>query len=94
MIQPIIISNSNFSNLTSAIISADSSGAGSTGLLMKANFVNCVFNQINEKYNSLFNTKNEAVLEFTNSTFTNIYSYEEGAVLYAGFEKTSVSFTN
>ena len=91
---PIMTSNSSFTNLTSSIIYIDSSGSGSTGLVTKTNFVNCIFNNINGKYSSLINTKNKAILEFTNSTFTNIYTYEEGAVLYAGFEKTLVIFTN
>ena len=61
---------------------------------MQTKFVDCIFDQINGKFSSLLSTNNGAVLEFTNSTFTNIYTYEEGAVLYAGFEKTSVSFTS
>ena len=84
---PIMISNSSFTNLTSSIIYADSSRSGSSGLTTQAKFVNCVFDQINGKFSSLLNTKNKAILEFTNSTFTNIYTYEEGAVLYAGFKK-------
>ena len=91
---PIMTSNSSFTNLASSIIYIDSSGSGSTGLVTKTNFVNCIFNNINGKYSSLINTKNKAILEFTNSTFTNIYTYEEGAVLYAGFERTLVIFTN
>ena len=91
---PIMISNSSFTNLTSSIIYADSSGSGSSGLTTQAKFVNCVFDQINGKFSSLLNTKNKAILEFTNSTFTNIYTYEEGAVLYAGFKNNSVLFTD
>ena len=94
MTLPIIVSNSSFTNLSSAIIYADSTGSDATGLTMQTKFVNCVFDQINGKFSSLLSTNNGAVLEFTNSIFTNIYTYEEGAVLYAGFEKTSVSFTS
>ena len=94
MVMPVTINNSSFLNLESAVINEDSSGSRAIGLIMQTKFLNCIFNKINGKYSSLINTNNEAVLEFTNSTFTNIYTYEEGAVLYAGFEKTSVSFTN
>ena len=94
MAMPVTISNSNFTNLESTVIFADSSGSETIGLIMQTNFVNCIFNNINGKYSSLINTNNKAVLEFKNSIFTNIYTYEEGAVLYAGFEKTSVSFAN
>ena len=69
----IVISNSSFTNLTSSIINVDSSASGSTGLVTKTNFVNCIFNNINGKYSSLINTKNDANLEFANSTFINIY---------------------
>ena len=94
MAMPVTISNSNFTNLESTVIFADSSGSETIGLIMQTNFVNCIFNNINGKYSSLINTNNKAVLEFKSSIFTNIYTYEEGAVLYAGFEKTSVSFAN
>lgn len=53
-----------------------------------------MFNNINDKYSSLISMNNQAVLEFVGSKFTNIFTYEEGAVLFAGFEKTSVAFTD
>ena len=90
MPQPITISNSKFTNLTSALIVADSAGYDSIDSIMHANFFNWSFDQINNQYSSLINTNNKAVLKITNSNFSNIYSYEEGAILFAGFEKNSV----
>ena len=51
-----------------------------------------VFDSIDDKYSSLIITGNGARLNVTNSSFTNIYTYEEGAVVYAGSTATQVNF--
>ena len=94
MPQEIIISNLILTNLTSALITADSTGSDGTISVMHSKFINWIFDQINNQFSSLINTKNKAVIEITNSSFSNIYSYEEGAILFAGQDKTSVTFSN
>ena len=94
MPQSILISNSTFINLTSTLITVDSSGSNNVALITNSIFRNWIFDQINDEYSSLINVNNKAVLEITDSSFSNIYTYEEGAVLYAGFEKTNVSLSN
>ena len=91
---PISIINSSFTNLTSSVIVVGSLGSESSSLNTKINFENWTFASINTKYGSMINTENNAVVTINNSKFTNIFTYEEAAILYAGFQKTSVSFTN
>ena len=90
----ISILNSVFTKLTSAKITMDSLGSKNSSLYTKSYFENCTFNSINTKYSSMLNTENKAILTVNNSAFTNIFSYEEAAILYAGFEKTFVTFNN
>ena len=90
---PVVVANSTFTNLVSALITIDSYGNKNTTLNTKTQFSNWNFNFINSKYNSLLNVQNNAIVEVSYSNFTNISTYEEAAVLYAGFEKTSTSFS-
>ena len=94
MPQEIIISNLILTNLTSSLITAESTGSDGTISVMHSKLVNWIFDQINNQFNSLINTNNKAAIEITNSSFSNIYSYEEGAILFAGQDKTSVTFSN
>ena len=90
----ISIINSSFTNLTSSVITVDSLGSENISLNTKISFDNWTFSNINTKFGSMINTENNAVVTIKNSKFTNIFTYEEAAILYAGFQKTSVSFTN
>ena len=91
---PVVVVNSTFTNLVSSIVNIDSYGSKNASLNTKAQFSNWHFDIINSKYSSLIKTQSNAMAEFGYSNFTNIRTYEQAAVLYAGFEKTSVSFSH
>ena len=90
---PVVLSNSTFTNLTSSLLTIESPGELTTGLFTYVQISNWKFDQINDQYSSLLTINNKALVEVSFSNFTNIYTYEEAAILYAGFEKSSISFS-
>ena len=91
---PVVVVNSTFTNLVSSIVNINSYGSKNASLNTKAQFSNWHFDTINSKYSSFIKTQNNAIAELGYSNFINIRTYEQAAVLYAGFEKTSVSFSH
>ena len=78
--------------INSGKITVESSNQKSNDLFTYVNIQDSEFDTINDQYSSLIITGNGARLNVTNSSFTNIYTYEEGAVVYAGSTATQVNF--
>jgi hypothetical protein len=92
--QEVIISNSKFLNTEYAGITIESGNKQNKDGQTKVVFENSVFDSINGKYNSLIRLKEGGFLKITNWSFTNISTYSNGAVLYAGFLKTRSVISN
>lgn len=92
--QPIVIQNSNFTNLSAALIKIEANNKEETTLKTMVLIENTPFSEINSRYNSFININEGGILEVNNSTFTNLMTYEEGAVLNAGSQKSISKLTN
>ena len=63
-----------------------------TDMLTLVHIQDSVFDNIDDQYSSLIITGLGGRLNVTNSSFTNIYTFEEGAVVFAGPTATEVNF--
>ena len=90
----VLISNSSFSNMTAGKLLVESSNKQNANLQTRVRIQNTVFDSLMEKYNSFVNINEGGNLEIHNCTFSNIMSYEEGAVLYAGSRSTQTVITD
>ena len=76
------------SNVTSGRLYLESSNKQNTDLLTRVSISDSTFDSINDQFTSLIILEEGARLEVTNASFSNIYTYEEGAVFFAGFQNT------
>jgi predicted outer membrane repeat protein len=82
------ISNLTVTDVISGWILIESLNKQNTELLTKVLISNSKFDSINDKFTSLIILKEGARLEVTNSSFTNIFAYEEGAIFFAEVQNT------
>ena len=78
--------------IDSGKIKVESTNQQNSDLLAYVNIQDSEFDTINDQYSSLIIIGKGARLNVTNSSFTNIYTYEEGAVVFAGPTATEVNF--
>ena len=91
---PVVIQNSQFSNIFGGSINFESSNKVRLDLPTQVKFINLTVNSWNGNYNSFISAYTGAKLDIQNSLFTNIFNIKSGSVLYAGYQTAHVSFTN
>ena len=90
LLVPVLISNSTFTNLYSCSLEVHPEAAESSRLRTKLRIENTVFNNINEGFESLIKIFKGSSLEIYNSTFTNIFTYEDAWILFADSSDTNI----
>ena len=86
--------NSSFSNITGGRINIESFTADTDGLTTKVLMSNIDADNINSEYGSFIVLKTGADLTIVDSEFTNMNSYEQGSVIFAGTELTITLIQN
>ena len=84
----LVIESSTFTNLKSAGIKIEASNKQDKLLSTQVLIEDSLFTNINDETNSLINIFEGGNLTINNWTFVGVFTYEEGAVLYAGSQKT------
>ena len=79
-------------NIVAGILHVQSTNQQLTDLLTFVLIQNSVFDSINDQFSSLIIVEQGGRLNVTNSSFTNIYTFEEGAVVFAGPTGTETNF--
>ena len=95
----LVITDSQFVDLTAALILIGSSNTRDFNLASLVQINNTVFDNINDKHNPFISINQGGQLEINNCSFTNIVSYQDGAVIKAGTRQTvtiisDTKFTN
>ena len=72
----------------------ESTNKQNTNLLTIVSIKNSIFDSIDDQHSSLIIVNQGGILNVTNSSFTNIYTFEEGAIVFAGTSATEVNFEN
>ena len=88
------ITNSQFTDLSAALILIESSNTQDSNLTTLVQINNTVFDNIDEKFNSFISINQGGQLEINNCSFTNIVSYRDGAVIKAGTRQTVTLITD
>ena len=78
--------------ITSGKVYLKSTNQQNTDLLTRVHISNSIFDNVDNQYSSLIITEQGGRLNVTNSSFTNIYTFGEGAVVSAGATATEVNF--
>ena len=81
-------------NIVAGILHVQSTNQQLTDLLTFVLIQNSVFDSINDQFSSLIIVEQGGRLNVTNSSFTNIYTFEEGAVVFAGPTGTETNFVH
>ena len=90
----LLLQNSNFQNLVSAFIYIEAANKQNLNITTKVRISNTTFTNINAQYGSLIQVNEGGYLEIDKSSFSAIYWFEEGSVLYAGSQRATVVITN
>ena len=90
----IVVSSSSFSNIVGGGISVEAGNKNNLAISTKVKFQNCTFINNNMNYNSLMTINEGGVVQIDASTFTNISTFQNGAVIFAGYQKAIVTVTN
>ena len=88
------LSNSSFSNITGGRINIESFTADTDGLTTKVLMSNIDADNINSEYGSFIVLNTGADLTIVDSQFTNMNSYEQGSVIFSGYELTNTVIQN
>ena len=88
------LTDSSFSNITGGRIHIESYTADIGELTTKVLMVNIHADTINSEYGSFIILKTGADLTIVDSEFTNMNSYEQGSVIFAGTELTTTIIQN
>lgn len=99
LLKQLLIKNSSFTDIESGVIFVEAANKQSLEYETKVAFEDVIFDSIAFKYGSLILNNEGGNIEIYNSQFSNIYCFEEGAVIFAGYQRTSTSiyssvFTN
>ena len=84
--------NLTLTNIVAGRLHVESTNQQNTNLLTQVSINNSTFDNINDQFSSLIITEQGSRLNVTSSSFTNIYTFEEGAVVFAGPTGTEVNF--
>ena len=79
-------------NIIAGRLHVQSTNQQNTDLSTQVSISDSTFDSINDQFSSLITTEQGGRLNVTNSSFTNIYTFEEGAVVFAGQTGTEVNF--
>ena len=90
----VVVSNSIFTNLSSVGITLEASNKQNTNLFAQMNIINSKFYSINDNYGSLIYLNEGGILGINNCSFLNIFTYEQGSILFAGFQRTVTTINN
>ena len=91
---PISFQNIFFSNITGGSITIESANKQRLDLPTKVVFQNLTANLLNGVYYSFINVLTGGVLEIADSSFSNIFNAQSGAVVYAGYTNSSTKINN
>ena len=94
LLNQLIVQNSLFTNITAGIIYIESANKQKLDTPTKVKFINSTFSSINSQYGSLISMNKGGYLEILRWTFSQITWLEEGAVIYAGFQRTTTIIQN
>ena len=94
LLNQLVFKNSNFKDIESGVISIESANKQTLQYETKIKFENTTFTNIAAKYGSLILINEGGNLEISESTFSDVYSFEKGAVLFAGFQRTTTTVYN
>ena len=94
LLNQLVFKNSNFEDIESGVISIESANKQTLQYETKIKFENTTFTNIAAKYGSLILINEGGNLEISESTFSDVYSFEKGAVLFAGFQRTTTTVYN
>ena len=82
------ITNSQFTDLSAALILIESSDTQDSSLTTLVQINNTVFDSIDDKFNSFISINQGGRLEINNCSFANVVSYRDGSVIKAGTRQT------
>ena len=88
------ITDSQFINLDTAILKIESSNTLNSDLSTLVQINNTLFDNISNQFHSFININEGGWLEINNCSFTNIVSYQNGAVISSGFRQTTTLITD
>ena len=94
LLNQLIVQNSLFTNITAGIIYIESANKQKLDTPTKVKIINSTFSSINSQYGSLISMNKGGYLEVLSWTFSQITWLEEGAVIYAGFQRTTTIIQN
>ena len=94
LLTPVLVLNSIFTNLTSATIKISPFGDYDEGIASMLNFEDCTFNNINSGFSSFITGYDSAHINIDRWIFTNMHSYESGAVFSGKFDKVHGDIKN
>lgn len=86
----IIVENSVFENIVSGEIYIESANKQNKALSSRVYFLNNTFSNIYSSYGSLMVVNEGGYVTIDSCSFSNISTLEEGAVIYAGYQKANV----
>ena len=90
----LLLQNSNFQNVVSAFIYIEAANKQNLNVTTKVRISNTTFTNISAQYGSIIQVNEGGYLEIDQSSFSTIYWFEEGPVLYAGSQRATVIITN
>ena len=88
MYTPVIISNSTFQNLTAATIHLKPQDISDLTIIDMLNITDSTFDNINSASDSFIVAFEHGRVTVHRWTFTNMYSYESGAVMYGAYDNS------
>lgn len=90
----ISVSESTFTDIEGGHIFIEAANKNNLASTTKVSFSSCQFLQINAVYDSFMHILEGAEVQIADSSFSNIFTFEEGAVIFAGNQKAVVIITN
>ena len=94
LLNRLVLQNSLFENIESGTIYIESANKQNTVLKTNVLMSNITFRNINDNDVSLIEIAEGGQLEITDSSFTAVSCFEEGGILFAGFQRTQTIIRN
>ena len=99
LLNQIVIKNSLFSSIRSGVILVEAANKQTLEVETKVKFENTTFVDVAANFGSLLLINEGGNVEISDCSFSNIYCLEEGAVIFAGYQRTTTTihrsqFTN
>ena len=90
----VLVNNILFYNITGGSITIESANLQNLTTPTKVTFTNLTANMLNGNYHSFINIFTGGSLEINNSSFSNIFNIQSGAVIYAGYTNSTTTIRN